>query len=56
MESSKLALERETVELAATKTKLAAAEHELQDTQQHIKRRLAISRWQFAGERPALQE
>ena len=49
VESSKLALERESAQATAAKTQLAAAQHELDDTQHHISRRLAVVRWQFAG-------
>ena len=49
VESSKLALERETIQLTATKAQLQAAEQELHDTQHHMRRRLILARWQFAG-------
>ena len=49
VESSKLALERETIQLTATKAQLQAAEQELHDTQHHMRRRLVLSRWQLAG-------
>ncbi len=49
MESSKLALERETIQLTAIKAQLQAAEQELHDTQHHMRRRLILARWQLAG-------
>ncbi len=49
VESSKLALERETIQLTAIKAQLQAAEQELHDTQHHIRRRLILARWQLAG-------
>ena len=49
VESSKLALERETIQLTATKAQLQAAEQELHDTKHHMQRRLILARWQFAG-------
>jgi len=49
VETSKLALERETMQLAATRSQLQAAELELHNTEHHIKHRLVLARWQFAG-------
>ena len=49
VESSKLALERETIQLTAIKAQLQAAEQELHDTQRHMRRRLILARWQLAG-------
>ncbi|KAL0042160.1 hypothetical protein WJX77_004929 [Trebouxia sp. C0004] len=49
VESSKLALERETIQLTATKAQLQAAEQEVHDTQHHMRRRLIVARWQLAG-------
>ena len=49
METLKLALERETVQLTAARAQLQAAQQDLRSTGQHIKQRLALARWQFAG-------
>ncbi|DBA85128.1 TPA: hypothetical protein ACH3X2_005848 [Trebouxia sp. C0005] len=49
VESSKLALEREAIQLTAIQAQLQAAEQELHDTQHHMRRRLILARWHLAG-------
>lgn len=48
-ESIKLALERESAQLAATLSELHTAQQEAHTTRHHLQRRLALARWQFAG-------
>lgn len=44
-----LALERESAQLAAATSELHSAQQEAHTTRHHLKRRLALARWQFAG-------
>ncbi|KAL0041495.1 hypothetical protein WJX79_005335 [Trebouxia sp. C0005] len=55
VESSKLALEREAIQLTAIQAQLQAAEQELHDTQHHMRRRLILARWHLAGTAGAQQ-
>ena len=49
LESSKLALERETMQLTTTQAQLQTAQQDLHSALQHVRRRLLLARWQFAG-------
>ena len=48
-ETVRLALERESAQLAVATSQLHSAQQEMQDTKQHINHRLAMARWHFAG-------
>ena len=49
VESSRLALERETLQLTATQAQLQTAQQELHEAVHHVTHRLILARWQFAG-------